>query len=402
MQEEDKKIIDDIQRCFQSKEYHELKALSERKTLLDIFGKSRSETIYSAMIVWCFDNIEFKNTPEPSILFLLRLAALKAEYQAMASGMSRENLMGEDLWKNIFVNNINNIDVEEVTLEEQTKTQTSRGRSDISIKCIINKDKEKKIRILIENKVDSSEHDEQCKKYEEFYENNNDYNTVYLFLAPDEPEKLSSDKFIKITYQDFLDSVLYPIMSYRDQYLTKTVFYLEEFINTITSFRTEKNNRILAMSEEVKNLLKEFFKNNRDLIFAAIDSVSDGDEELKEKANKVREGTVTYTIIFPDLTEKRVCGHTALAYDIAQYLATKYSKKDLLIKYGRLEETTCSDKDFILEQVKQGKNNRKLYTGEAIISKCGGEVWCSNQWIPNKVEILKDAIEKNNEDIKIS
>lgn len=396
MQEEDKKIIDDIQRCFQSKEYHELKALSERKTLLDIFGKSRSETIYSAMIGWCFDNIEFKNTPEPSILFLLRLAALKAEYQATAS-MPRDTLMGGDLWKNIFVNNINNIDVEEVTLEEQTKTQTSRGRSDISIKCIINKEK---IRILIENKVDSSEHNEQCLKYVDFYENNNDpYNTVYLFLAPDEPEKLSSDKFIKITYQDFLDSVLYPIMSYRDQYLPKTVFYLEEFINTITSFRTEKNNRILAMSEEVKSLLKEFFKNNRDLIFAAIDSVSDGDEELKEKANKVREGTVTYTITFPDLTKKTVSGHTALAYDIAQYLATKYSKQYLLNKYGRLE-TTCSDKDFILGQMKQGKNNRKLYTGEAIISKGGGKVWCSNQWIPEKVEILKDAI--NNEDIKIS
>lgn len=394
-----------IHNYYQSEEYHKLKALSERKTLLDIFRKSRSETIHSNMIAWCFDNEEFKRTPEPSILFLLRLAAIKADRQnnEIKNG-NRDDLISNDLWKIICTNGIKDIEVEEVNLEESVKNNSNSGRSDIAIKCTINK--KDKVRILIENKVDSKEHDGQCEKYVEYYEGDGKqgYKTIYLFLAPDEPEELSSDKFIKITYQEFLDSVLYPMLSYKgaDYYSPRTVVYLEEYINTITSFKLDKKtNRILAMSKNVKELLKDFFNNNRDLILAAIECASEDDEALKEKAAAVRSGTTKYVLTLPDSQSPvQVDGHTKLAYRIAQYLANKYDKLTLLTKYKTLNGTTCSDNNFILDEDKKGSTGRKLYTGDPIACADKNVVWCSNQWIPDKVEKLKEALKEESIDIQ--
>ena len=393
MEEKQEITIDAFQKCYQSREYHELKVLSERKTLLDIFGKTRSETIHSAMIAWCFENEEFNRIPEPSVLFLLRIAAIKAEQQKnVGSQTDRRRFMPDEIWEEVFANDIRKIAVRNVNMEESAKSPLGNGRTDITIDCCFND--YDRLRIVIENKVDSKEHDNQCSKYERHYDNLNDgYTTIYIFLAPDEPKNnLSSDRFIKITYQDILDGVLYPIYASRNMYSTRTTLYLEEYINTITSIRT---NKILAMSKEVNELLKDFFNNNRDLIIAAIKSVLDDNDELKEKARAVMNSFTKYEVIIPGRSKEIINSHTAMAYHIAKYLAENHNRKEMIEKFGTLDNTSCSDKRFILEKAVVTKKNgktAKLYTGKSIECKGGGEVWCSNQWVPNKVEKLKTLL----------
>ena len=332
MKEKPKISIEVFQKCYQSKEYHELIALRDRMTMFDIFKKSRSETIHSAMIAWCFENKEFQNIPEPSILFLLRLAASNAERQKDEyPNDGRKRFIDYDLWWSISANKIKNSQVLDVKLEERTK---DGGRSDIAIKCNVNDGvKSYKIRVVIENKVDSKEHDEQCEKYATHYSNQKDgFENIYLFLAPREPkDELSSNKFIKITYQELHDAVLLPMMCYKSFYSERTINYLEEYINTITSIRT---NNILAMSNDTSSLLKDFFENNKDLIRAAVYSVAGENEELKEAFDTIDSGTITYHIKFlePNLPEEEVSGHTKMAYRIAQYLAKKYTKNELCSK----------------------------------------------------------------------
>ena len=396
MKEKPKISIEVFQKCYQSKEYHELIALRDRMTMFDIFKKSRSETIHSAMIAWCFENKEFQNIPEPSILFLLRLAASNAERQKDEyPNDGRKRFIDYDLWWSISANKIKNSQVLDVKLEERTK---DGGRSDIAIKCNVNDGvKSYKIRVVIENKVDSKEHDEQCEKYATHYSNQKDgFENIYLFLAPREPkDELSSNKFIKITYQELHDAVLLPMMCYKSFYSERTINYLEEYINTITSIRT---NNILAMSTDTSSLLKDFFENNKDLIRAAVYSVAGENEELKEAFDTIDSGTITYHIKFlePNLPEEEVSGHTKMAYRIAQYLAKKYTKNELCSKYGTVNNTICSDKRFILDKQETTSTMRKLYTGNAIECKEGGNIFCSNQWIPDKVARLKEMLRNDN------
>ena len=109
MKEKPQISIEVFQKCYQSKEYHELIALRDRMTMFDIFKKSRSETIHSAMIAWCFENKEFQNIPEPSILFLLRLAASNAERQKDEyPNDGRKRFIDYDLWWSISANKIKN------------------------------------------------------------------------------------------------------------------------------------------------------------------------------------------------------------------------------------------------------------------------------------------------------
>ena len=226
-----------IQAFYQSNEYHALKALSNRKTMLDIFGKPRSETVHSAMLAWLFSNEEFRRLGESPVLFLLRLLAVNAESQKNEYLNDKITIEGrtrffedDNLWNEIVDNSIK-VNVNEVRTEEKTKGKKN-GRSDIAIQCTI--DNGKKIRICIENKIDTKEHDDQCSKYFDYYNADNEYKTVYVYLSPSHPTKLSSNSFICITYQELLDNVLYPILNYKEYYSEQSVFYLQEYINTIT------------------------------------------------------------------------------------------------------------------------------------------------------------------------
>lgn len=382
-QPSDTDYIGMISRFYQSAEYHKLKALQEKSTLLDIFGKSRSETIHSAMIAWLFDNQEFRTLPEPSVLFLLRLAAKNADMQR--GEIKRGDLFPEGYWEKVITNNFQ-IKVPNNSVD--TEQSVTKGRTDIVILCeVLNVSNNQKLRICIENKVDSSEHDDQCTKYYNHYSQDKSVITIYLFLAPVKPDTLSDNHFIKITYQELLDEVIYPIQRYFEKYSESTKFYLREYINTITSIKTDN---ILAMSKDYTELLKKFYNNNETLIFAAIKAF--GDKETKEAVANIQASTKKYTINCTSLNKPiTVNGHTKLAYEIAKLLAKKNNSTYLLNKYRKIEfartKGSCT-KDYILEEAKPKGTDGKYYTGDPIKCNDNEFVWCSNQWIPEKVDKL--------------
>ncbi len=384
-------VLKQIQQFYQSKEYHELKVLSERMTLMNLFKKSRAESIHSAMIAWCFSNKEFQMLPESPVIFLLRLLAVNAESQKETYLSSEDKNKGgrnrfikdDTLWNNIVSNAIH-LKVDEVKTEEKTKGDED-GRVDIVILCTL--DNGNKLRICIENKVDTDEHSHQCRKYYEYYEKDTSRQTIYVFLAPKYPSKLSSNHYIIISYQELLDAILYPLLEYRQKYSERTAFYLEEYINTITSIKT---NKILAMSDEYKKLLKDFFNNNQKIIYAALDAV--GGKEIEEQVDKVRGGTNAYNLVI-DGKAQIVNGYSKLGYEIARYLAKNMSKEDLIKDFGELKAT---DKYYILKEDKKDESGKKRYTGEEITCKDDKKVWCSNDWRNDKVEALKTLLEDKN------
>lgn len=260
---------------YKSDEYLQLLKKRSRTTYLEAMHKQRSETIFSSLIAWILENPDFnKPEVESPIMYLLRLLAHKA--------YSAEKLMDKDLRNKIL---INDIDINNVSAQTEVPIGGKR-RVDVVVTCDVTcksdnaqSSNPKKIRIILENKVDSQEHSKQCKVYHDHFENQTDeYTNIYVYLSIEEPKTLSDGSFITITYQELLDYVLITILMQGEMFSEKSRNYLQDFIDTITSIN---NNPQIAMDQETQQLLKDFYEKNKDLIRMAVLEGSD-DQDLKD------------------------------------------------------------------------------------------------------------------------
>lgn len=370
-----------INKFINSKAYRSLNDMQKRITFLDIFKKTRKETYHSDIIAWIIENEEFNTLSETPVHLILKLA--KASYNGS---------------NDCIKNNLNSLCKKQITLSEvkadrevTTSSDDEDGRADIVITANLNMQvcSKDKIRIIIENKIDSKEGENQCKKYADHFDNENNednkgFLNVYIFLAPYKPDKLSSEKFISITYQELLDSVLYPIAKYKTEHGGSSL-YLREYINTITSLKT---NNILAMDNESSEHLKKLYEENKWVFYAFLDiALSDNpiysSERIKAALN------LEYKINYPDGTSESVKGHTKLAVAIAKFIARQKNQQDLLKEYGELKFDGTQEKYYLMDV----DNTKGRYAKvDSIVCKDQKEVLCSNQWGKAKVKALLDLV----------
>lgn len=270
---------------YKSDEYLQLLKKRSKTSYLETMHKQRNEMVFSSLIAWILTNSDFnKPEVESPIMYLLRLLAHKA--------YSSEKLMDKDLRNKIL---INDIDINNVSAQTEVLT-IGKHRVDVVVTCDVTcksanaqSSNPKKIRIILENKVDSQEHSKQCKVYHDHFENQTDdeYINIYVYLSIEEPTTLSSGSFITIIYQELLDYVLIPTQMQGEMFSGKSRNYLQDFIDTITSIN---NNPQIAMDQETKQLLKDFYEKNKDLIRMAVLEGSDDDELIKAvKESQARE-----------------------------------------------------------------------------------------------------------------
>ena len=122
-------------------------------------------------------------------------------------------------------NNITDIDV-------STQKVIDSGRLDLFIQFNLN---DKPYAIILEAKLFSSEHDEQCKKYKEELDSSlkNTHEIVYVYLSLENETSISSDAYIRITYQDIIDNVYTPC-SFKIHNKEMTL-NIEEYMKSFTS-----------------------------------------------------------------------------------------------------------------------------------------------------------------------
>lgn len=277
-------VFQAISSFYSSKTYALLLRRLNTIPFIEAIGKGRSETSHSAFLQWLFNATEFNNLVSFPVKSLLRLLALKS--------WGTPELMDKALCTSILTDSIN-INFIRAEIEQSTKSEYGDGRSDIEIKGSFDYAKKpgntQSFRIVIENKIDSKEGKNQCKKYYEYYSHLDNINyTIYVYLSPIEPTELSSPHFITITYQDLLNNVLNPLLHDKTNLSDRALTYLNMFVENITSLRTNKSKIQLAMDTELKELLKDFYNNNEELILAAIDAAAP--DEIRSKVREIRGG----------------------------------------------------------------------------------------------------------------
>lgn len=273
------------------KKIEEFKASEEFKLLtkpnfLQIAGKSRSETAFTSLFAWVLSNQKFKDLQVSPIVLFLKLLSAKANEQEKKCDVE---LMDAKIKKAIESNQVE-IDVLDYTTEYYVRAKKRKkrkngkeGRVDLVIICKFRvESKEASIGIIIENKIDHDEENDQCKFYYEYffkkpeiiingtpYRTSNDVQDIYVFSSIEnkDDKEVSCSQYIFITHQDIYNNILLPIYKSISCHpgLSLEEDYLKEYMSALTSIKTDGKIQIVR-DEDMRQVLKHLYIYYQDFI----------------------------------------------------------------------------------------------------------------------------------------
>ena len=286
------KIRDKIIKFKNDPDFQKLENFYYSKSFSEILGVSRREISHSGFLAWLLGNLESHNLGEFPIKKFLDII-LK---------------FSNDTLKNKHTNLFNSFVTENYTIERLfIKSEYSIknvGRLDIYIELTLLIDgKSKNIKLIIENKVESKENNDQTNNYfNHFNPSENDDNIViYVYLTPistlelielTEPECYCK-AFIQINYQSIVDYLIEPVLN--QNISTRTQNILTEYLKSLSQPSINegadghKQELIMALGNEERKLLSSFWAKNEKLILASLYAISSDPEQEKDTRDKIRE-----------------------------------------------------------------------------------------------------------------
>lgn len=279
---------------------NDLKRYYSTPTTWEIINQSRKETRHTQFLAWFFGNKDFNADPNAGPIKKLIVLLLKW------ANMQENAAFDEELANSIYSQSLSILSYN-VTPEYDILVEPyGEGDIDILVSCVVKvNDVERNINIAIENKIGAPETTKkrfgkdgtettlyQTKAYYQYItkEYKDDIN-LFVFLKPTDRDlenvkqaECKCDKYIQINYQELLDNIIQPVCDQKD-ISVENKYRLKDYIKTLgkpaeTDEDTNKNIIIMAMNQKERELLTIFFKNNEDLIRAAINAL--GDEELSK------------------------------------------------------------------------------------------------------------------------
>lgn len=187
------------------------------------------------------------------------------------------------------------------------------GYLDLYIKTILSFSEERteELYIVIENKVESSENEEQTLKYQQWCDSNlKDKNVLMVYLTPRIEEEISSNKFLKVNYIELNDKVL----DYCNNKTTDTIakYLISDYICCLSqpSIVTDNdyNCSILAISKEELDTTRELYTKYSSVINYVIDELLNRDNELIASMYKTR--SLVFKGIFNALLQLSISDET--------------------------------------------------------------------------------------------
>lgn len=275
-----------------SAEFKELDAYYSQPSIFNALGVSRHENTHSNFIAWLLD---------PSSNHGLGDMPLRKFLEAFSLACALPHSRGKIPQDLISAITAGDYKLSAVTVERE-KVLKDGSRVDIYLEGIIAFDrKEYPLKLAIENKVKSSEHDSQTKRYLEALRP--PVSSPDIFLTPlsnrkyellGAPECDSKD-FIQLNYQYLADYIIEPCRDCLEEGGVKR--YLTEYLLALglPETRQTKGDFIMAISKEERALLARFWDKHKDLLTAVILSINeyvpldDEESEVVAKAAKALE-----------------------------------------------------------------------------------------------------------------
>lgn len=259
-----------VTNLYKNKSYMKWNQMYNKDTLLSITKTDRLEQSHSFLIKYILDPNENHTLGTMPLELFMRLLLVKNANVTINPILQRN--MNELLKKVIQIN----------VWDAKTEKADRQVRYDIYIETIINNIKSI---IIIENKVLSTENENQTTKYT--YYSKNYENPILVYLSNNDVSK--SPNFICITYQELLDYVIEPLYNYTENVTTKQL--LRDYIRILSHIEDGERSVTLAMSNEERKLLRYIYKENQEMFERMVESLTTEDltEEEKETYRKVVE-----------------------------------------------------------------------------------------------------------------
>jgi hypothetical protein len=319
-----KKILD----FNNSAEYNDLAAYYSQPSIFSALGVSRHENTHSNFLAWLLTPRPKKNDHglgDLPLRKLLETLALVCNQLRHAFGKLEPNIINAFITGGYTLSNI--------TVERE-KYLDAASRLDIYIEgnALID-GSDYPLRLALENKVLSTEHDTQTERYQTALNHPVSRPEIYLgiYLTPlanqiyeslDEPQCASKD-FVQLNYQYIADFLITPCRNIAPDNIRR---YLDEYLLALglPELRQNKGDIIMAISKEERDLLSRFWDSHKDLLIAAMlsmvdsDAIEDDEREVVQKASLAlkdasERDTARFTWVFRggvELTQGAACARS--------------------------------------------------------------------------------------------
>lgn len=263
-----------------SEEYIKLYEYYNQKTFMDVLGVSRRENEHSSFLAWLFSPTENHGMGDYPLKKLLQTIAFRCqkakESNPCYSPENDKNLLNDKNSKyleNLIFGNYK-IQSAEKALREKGIPNQKRLDIFIELEILFNSESEtKKINLLIENKITSSENGNQTIDYAKWLFEQDGYAIpVYLMVATNkelknlsEKQKPESKEFLTLNYQYLMDGVFEPCLLECKTDFGKNLLleYIKCLGKALEAVEDPKNPRtlVMAISKNEKSLVKQLWDN---------------------------------------------------------------------------------------------------------------------------------------------
>lgn len=284
-------IRDEIIKFKNDPDFQKLENFYYSKSFSEILGVSRREISHSGFIGWLLNNTESHNLGDFPIRKFLDIVLKYTDNKLKNNIELYNSLVTEDY------------EIERVSIERE-KAINKVGRLDIFIELtLLILGKQQNVKLIVENKVESKESNDQTNSYFKHFNSNIKENEVviYIYLTPistlelaelEEPE-CNCKEFIQINYQSMVDYLIEPALSQNISSRTKNI--LTEYLKSLSQPSIDdeldghKQELIMALGNEERKLLSSFWNKNQKLILAALYAISSDPEQEEDTRKNVQD-----------------------------------------------------------------------------------------------------------------
>ena len=394
-------IRDEIIKFKNDPDFQKLENFYYSKSFSEILGVSRREISHSGFLAWLLGNLESHNLGEFPIKKFLDIILkfsndkLKSRHSDLFNSFVTEDYLIERLF---------------VKPEYSIKNV---GRLDIYIELtLLISGKTKSIKLIIENKVESRENNDQTNSYFNFFNpsENDDNIIIYVYLTPistlelielTEPE-CNCKEFIQINYQSIVDYLIEPALN--QNISTRTQNILTEYLKSLSQPSIDeeadghKKELIMALGNEERKLLSSFWEKNQKLILASLYAISSDPEQEKDTRDSIREALdslssdkdrSTYNIKYNGEVFSRNFKKSDIGLQTINLLKAHGLIDDNIIKYLK-KDKSCS---FLLLKKKEDFTETEIKYRKYKIN--GEEFYVARNWgIGNIHKLINKFTEK--------
>lgn len=345
-------LRDEIIKFKNDSDFQKLENFYYSKSYSEILGVSRREISHSSFIAWLLNNVESHKLGDFSI---------KKFFDIILKFSNEEQKIKHTELFNSFVTEDYDIDNLTVNTEFSIKNV---GRIDILVELdFLFQNIKRNIKLVIENKVESKENNDQTNNYYNYFnktEFNNDI-ILFIYLTPistldlielTEPE-CNCKSFIQINYQSIVDFLIEPALSQNISDKTKNIIteYLKSLSQpSIDEFAEEhKKELIMALGNEERKLLSRFWNKNQKLILASLYAISSDPEQEKDTRDSIKEA-------LNNLSSEKDRSTITIKYRGLIFI-DNILKSDIGLQTIKLLETNNLINDEIINYLKQDKSS---------------------------------------------